>query len=137
MKSQTAIRGGSATVSDDGVFVESSTAAGDHSPNNRDNITNNFHLSSSQSSLLSTSSFSPKVKLETQTRLKYSFLANKRPDKNRPIIDLAVHDHKQHVAHCTGMTWFRKNTNMAFQSQTLALGLAFCLPPDGQHNLGC
>ena len=107
MKSQTAIRGGSATVSDDGVFVESSTAAGNHSPNNRDTITNNFHLSSSQSSLLSTSSFSPKVKLETQTRLKYSFLANKRPDKNRPIIDLAVHDHKQHVAHCTGMTWFR------------------------------
>ena len=81
MKSQTAIRGGSATVSDDGVFVESSTAAGNHSPNNRDTITNNFHLSSSQSSLLSTSSFSPKVKLETQTRLKYSFLPNKRPNK--------------------------------------------------------
>ena len=132
MKSQTAIRGGSATVSDDGVFVESSTAAGNHSPNNRDTITNNFHLSSSQSSLLSTSSFSPKVKLETQTRLKYSFLPNKRPDNKRPIIDLAVHDHKQHVAHCTGMTWFR---NMAFQSQTLTLGLAFCLPPKVQQNL--
>ena len=97
MKSQTAIRGGSATVSDDGVFVESSTAAGNHSPNNRD--TNNFHLSSSQSSLLSTSSFSPKVKLETQTRLKlYSFLPNKRPDKKRLKIDLVVHDHKQYVA---------------------------------------
>jgi len=67
MKSQTAIRGGSATVSDDGVFVESSTAAGNHSPNNRDTITNNFHLSSSQSSLLSTSSFSPKKSMNLPT----------------------------------------------------------------------